>query len=154
MPGPTAWAPSNSSAAISASASGDRVVRLGWVDDRARDALIEGATVFAYPSRYEGFGLPPLQAMASGTPVVATASGALKEVLGDAAWLVAVGDEGALANALENLIVDTAARQELARKGRQRAALYSWEACAAGLMALYRESAEARLGELLIGEAH
>ncbi len=83
--------------------------------------------------------------MASGTPVVATASGALKEVLGDAAWLVAVGDEGALANALENLIVDTAARQELARKGRQRAALYSWEACAAGLVALYHESAEARL---------
>ena len=132
-------------AAISASASGDRVVRLGWVDDRARDALIEGATVFAYPSRYEGFGLPPLQAMASGTSVVATASGALKEVLGDAAWLVAVGDEEALANALENLIVDIAARQELARKGRQRAALYSWEACAAGLVTLYRESAEARL---------
>ena len=106
---------------------------------------MEGATVFAYPSRYEGFGLPPLQAMASGAPVVATATGALKEVLGGAAWLVTVGDEGALANALENLIEDADARQELAGKGRERAALYTWDACAAGLAALYHEAAAARL---------
>ncbi len=138
--GPEGWGSDQLAAAVAASAAGDRVLRLGWVDEKDRDALLEGAAVFAYPSRYEGFGLPPLQAMASGAPVVASATGALKEVLGDAAWLVDVGDVGALANALENLLDDNAARQELVRKGRARAALYTWDACAAGLVSLYREA--------------
>jgi glycosyltransferase involved in cell wall biosynthesis len=142
--GPDGWGSAQLEEAVSASAVGDRVLRLGWVDDQARDVLMEGATVFAYPSRYEGFGLPPLQAMASGTPVVASATGALKEVLGDAAWLVTVGDEAALANALDNLLRDPAARQELTRKGGEQATRYTWEACADGLVALYREASEAR----------
>jgi len=143
--GPDGWGSDQLEAAIAASAPStrERVLRLGWVDDPVRDALIEGATVFAYPSRYEGFGLAPLQAMAGGAPVVASASGALKEVLGDAAWLVGAGDEGALANALEILVEDPHARQELVRKGRERAARYSWEACASGLAALYHECVEA-----------
>jgi glycosyltransferase involved in cell wall biosynthesis len=143
--GPDGWGSDQLGAAVTAAAAGDRVLRLGWVDERARDALMEGATVFAYPSRYEGFGLPPLQAMGSGAPVVASATGALKEVLGEAAWLVTVGDEGALANALEILIEDADARQELARKGLERAALYTWDACANGLVSLYHECAAARL---------
>ena len=140
--GPEGWASDQLAEAVRASPVSDRVLLLGWVDEKTRDALLEGAAVFAYPSRYEGFGLPPLQAMASGAPVVASATGALKEVLGDAAWLVGVGDEGAMANALENLLDDDATRRELTRKGRERAALYTWGACAAGLVSLYRQATE------------
>jgi glycosyltransferase involved in cell wall biosynthesis len=125
--------------AIAAADLKDRVVRTGWVEDPVRDALTRGAAVFAYPSRYEGFGLAPLHAMALGTPVVATACGALTEVLGDAAWLVPADDDGALANALNSLLGDEEARQRLARKGRERAAHYSWDRCAAGLADLYQE---------------
>ena len=96
--------------------------------------------MFAYPSRYEGFGLPPLQAMAAGVPVVATSCGALEEVLGDAAWLVEAGDASALAEALERLVVDRSAHDALARKGTERAKRYTWDACAAGLVSLYRDA--------------
>ena len=142
--GPDGWGSEQLSASVAASPVSDRVLRMGGSTTGHGDALIEGATIFAYPSRYEGFGLPPLQAMASGTPVVASATGALKEVLGDAASLVTVGDEGALANALENLLDHADTRRELSRRGRDRAARYTWEACASGLLALYRQSAEAR----------
>lgn len=126
--------------AIAASPARDRVVRLGWVNDRQRDALLQAATVFAYPSRYEGFGLPPLQAMAAGTPVVATRCGALEEILGDAARLVDVGDQDGLAEAIEQLVDDPGARRQLSGRGLARAALFTWEACADGLVALYGEA--------------
>jgi alpha-1,3-rhamnosyl/mannosyltransferase len=127
--------------AIAACPARDKVLRLGWVDDAARDALLTGATLYAYPSRYEGFGLSPLQAMASGTPVVATDAGALREVLGQAAHLVPAGDEHALSAALEDLVDNSAEREALSRKGLERAALYTWEACAAGLAQLYGDAA-------------
>jgi glycosyltransferase involved in cell wall biosynthesis len=125
--------------AVAACPAHDSVVRLGWVPPAERDALLAGATVFAYPSLYEGFGLPPLQAMAAGVPVVASNCGALEEVLGDAAWLVEAGDVDALAKALEGLVVDRAERDALARKGTERAKRYTWAACAAGLASLYRD---------------
>jgi glycosyltransferase involved in cell wall biosynthesis len=131
--------------AIAASPAREHVVRLGWVEDPVRDTLVRQATVFAYPSRYEGFGLSPLHAMASGTPVVASACGALEEVLGDGAWLVPAGDEVALAGALQRLVDDRAAREDLARKGQLRAAEYSWTSCAEGLASLYHELAGSRV---------
>jgi glycosyltransferase involved in cell wall biosynthesis len=131
--------------ALAASPASRQVIRLGWVEDGARDALIRQATVFAYPSRYEGFGLSPLHAMAAGTPVVASACGALEEILGDAAWLVPPSDDVALAAALEHLVDDASARARLAEKGRQRAAQYSWESCAEGLASLYHELATSRI---------
>ena len=73
------------------------VVRPGWLTTPALAASSHGAAVLAYPSLYEGFGFPPLQAMAAGVPVVATAAGALPEVVGDGAWLVPPGDADALA---------------------------------------------------------
>ena len=82
--------------------------------------------------------------MAAGVPVVATRCGALEEVLGDAARLVDVGDVDALAEALEELLGDEPARLELSRRGRERAALYTWEACASGLAALYHDAKRAR----------
>jgi glycosyltransferase involved in cell wall biosynthesis len=115
----------------------DRVIRPGWVDDRARADLLAGASVFAYPSRYEGFGLPPLEAMTAGTAVVATATGALPQVLGDGAAFVETGDTEALAATLADVLTDSARRAALIARGRERAAVYSWDACAEGVIHLY-----------------
>jgi glycosyltransferase involved in cell wall biosynthesis len=142
--GSEGWGGTELDEAVAACPARDRVVRLGWVADEARDALTTGATVFAYPSRYEGFGLPPLHAMAAGTPVVAGDCGALREVLGDAARLVPPGDAEALADALGRLLDDPAQRRDLSRRGLERAAGYTWEACAQGMVSLYREAAAAR----------
>jgi glycosyltransferase involved in cell wall biosynthesis len=142
--GPDRWGSPQLDEAVAASVVRDQIVRLGWVEEDVRDALVAGARALAYPSLYEGFGFPPLEAMAAGTPVVTTRSGALPEVLGDAAYFVEVGDSDALAEALERLVDDDGLRQDLVRRGLQRAALYRWEACADGLAALYRDAADLR----------
>ena len=118
----------------------DRILRLGRVDDDQRRALLAGALALAYPSLYEGFGLPPLEAMAAGTPVVATRAGALPEVLGDAAVLVDVGDVDGLAAGLAQVIDDEALRVDLEARGRSRAARYEWDRCVDGLIDLYRRA--------------
>ena len=118
-----------------------RIRRLGYVDAATRADLLAGATAFAYPSRYEGFGFPPLEAMAVGVPVVATAVGSLPEVLGDAARLVPDDDAAALAAALEVLLTDDAERATRTAAGRTRAAGYSWAATADRLAAVYRDLA-------------
>jgi len=137
--GPPGWDEDRLGQAVRASPYRDRIRRLGWVDDAA--SLIAGAQVFAYPSLYEGFGLPPLEAMALGVPVVATSAGAVPEVVGEAALLVAPGDTAALAGALERLLSDAAARAELVAAGERRAGLFTWEACAEGLVDAYRQLA-------------
>lgn len=114
-----------------------RIVRLGYVDDATRADLLAAATAFAYPSRYEGFGLPPLEAMAAGVPVVATSAGALPEVTGGAALLVAPGDEQALAGALAAVLRDDEQRASLVAAGHEQARRYSWDATASGLAGVY-----------------
>jgi glycosyltransferase involved in cell wall biosynthesis len=106
----------------------------GYVADADLPALYAAATVFAYPSLYEGFGIPPLEAMACGTPVVASTAGALPEVLGDAALLVDPYDEDALAAALQAAAED---RGDLRRRGLLRAARYTWPRAAAETWQLY-----------------
>jgi glycosyltransferase involved in cell wall biosynthesis len=140
LAGPDGWGASALDEELEASPAPERTLRLGWVDRPARDALVREALLLAYPSRYEGFGFPPLEAMAAGTPVVATRSGALPEILGDAALFVDAGDADALAGAIAKLADDEAARAELARRGRSQAARYTWERCAEGLEALYRDA--------------
>jgi glycosyltransferase involved in cell wall biosynthesis len=141
--GPDGWGSAALSDAIAAAHHRDRIVRLGYVDDEAKAGLLRGATVFAFPSVYEGFGLPPLEAMRAGVPVVATAAGSLPEVLDDAALLVPAGDVDALAEALAEAVVDDVARARLIEAGRTRVATYSWERCADGLVVVYGKAAAA-----------
>jgi glycosyltransferase involved in cell wall biosynthesis len=139
--GPDGWGIDAYDAAVAAARHRDRIVRVGWVGGRDRAGLLAGATVFAYPSLYEGFGFPPLEAMAANVPVVATTAGALLEVIGDAARLVPPGDVDALAGALTEVRDDDVVRGTLTQRGQERAASYSWDRCAAGLMDLYRAAA-------------
>ncbi len=130
--------------AVASSPVGNRVLQLGYVPDDALAQWLAGAVALAFPSVYEGFGLPPLEAMAAGVPVVATSAGAVPEVVGDAADLVPPGDVEALAEALAHVLDDDRHRAALVEKGLCRAALFTWEACAGGLAALYADAAGAR----------
>ena len=121
-----------------------RAVSLGWVSGEQRVALLRGAAVMVFPSVYEGFGLPPLDAMATGTPVVATAAGAVPEVVGDAATLVPTGDADALADAIGRLLDDHELAEELERRGHERIQAFDWDVAADRLVDLYRRLAPTR----------
>jgi glycosyltransferase involved in cell wall biosynthesis len=138
LAGDDGWGADAVHAAIAAATHRDRIRCTGWVGGSERAGLLRDAAVLAYPSRYEGFGLPPLEAMQVGVPVVATSVGAIPEVLGDAAALVPLGDEDALAEALLRALGDEAHRAELIRRGHERVARYSWDASAEGIIDLYR----------------
>jgi glycosyltransferase involved in cell wall biosynthesis len=141
--GPPGWAEDDLTAEIGVAVHRRRIRRIGWVSDAERAALLGGARVFAYPSLYEGFGLPPLEAMSVGVPVVASAAGALPEVIGGAARLVPAGDADAFAGALLDVLQDDDERARLIAAGRLRAAQFSWKRCADGLSQLYVDAAAA-----------
>ena len=134
--GADGWGAEALTAAVAAARHRDRVARVGWVDDAARAALVRDASVFAYPSLYEGFGLPPVEAMAAGVPVVATRAGSLPEVCGDGADLVPPGDAAALAAALGRVLADPEHAAALVARGRAVAAGYDWSATADRFAAL------------------
>jgi glycosyltransferase involved in cell wall biosynthesis len=118
-----------------------RVVITGGVSDAGRVALLEHAHVLAYPSLYEGFGFPVLEAMSIGVPVVAARAGSIPEVAGDAATLVGATDVRALAEALAALVDDDAKRADQVALGHDQARRFSWLESAHGLAALYRRLA-------------
>jgi len=142
--GQDGWGAERFSEAVDASPWRARIVRAGYLDDDGLDAVLRHAAVLAYPSRYEGFGFPPLQAMAAGVPVVTTTAGALPEVVGEGALLVAPGDADGLAGALEQVLRGGSGTDELVARGLERSRLFTWEACAAGLARLYRDARDAR----------
>lgn len=117
-----------------------RVVLPGYVPEEDLPALMSGALAFVYPSLYEGFGLPVVEAMACGTPVMTSRSSSLAEIAEGAALLVDPRDEGAMAEGLRALAGDAALRADLAARGRQRAALYSWDRTGRETVAAYREA--------------
>jgi len=141
LAGPPGWDEERLASAIAASAARDRIVRTGWVEQADLAALLAAATVLAYPSLYEGFGFPPLQAMRAGVPVVATRAGSLPEVLGDGALLVDAGDHEGLVEALDACVSDESLRSRLTAAGEAWSARFSWERCGAGLEDLYRDAA-------------
>lgn len=110
---------------------------LDYVDDADLPALFAACDAFVFPSLYEGFGLPPLEAMACGAPVICSNTSSLPEIVGDAALLVNPRDVGALANAMERVITDRALRDELRAKGLEQAAKFSWEHAARETLAVY-----------------
>jgi glycosyltransferase involved in cell wall biosynthesis len=99
--------------------------------------LLAGAAVLAYPSVYEGFGLVPLEAMAAGVPVVATAAGAVPEVVGQGADLCPVGDPDALAAALARVLDDPERTAALVVRGRERAERFTWHGTVDAMVRLY-----------------
>ena len=119
---------------------------LGYVPDALRPALYAGARAFVYPSLYEGFGLPPLEAMACGTPVLTSNVSALPEVVGDAALFVSPDDVPALAGAVRRLWEDDALRADLRTRGLARARQFSWDQTARRTLDVYRAVLSAEEG--------
>jgi glycosyltransferase involved in cell wall biosynthesis len=116
----------------------DKVVFLDNVGDKELPALYRHCLAFAYPSLAEGFGMPPLEAMASGVPVIAANNTALTEVVGDAGALVESTDVAALRNAMQALVTNAQLRIELADKGQKQAEMFSWDEAARRVAAQYR----------------
>jgi glycosyltransferase involved in cell wall biosynthesis len=116
---------------------GESVHFVGYIEQEDLAALYSLATVFAYPSLWEGFGLPVLEAMACGTPVLTSSVSSLPEVAGDAAILVQPTDVDAIGEGLGRLLEDGSLRADLSARGRGRAAEFSWERCARETLAVY-----------------
>jgi alpha-1,3-rhamnosyl/mannosyltransferase len=113
----------------------------GFVPEDVLVALYAGASLFIYPSIYEGFGLPTLEAMASGTPVLVADRAALREVCGDAAGYIEPDDVTAFAKEIARALTDSSWRSRAREKGLERAAGFSWQKCAAETVELYRRCA-------------
>ncbi len=113
----------------------------GWVDRERLRSLYQRALIFVYPSRYEGFGIPPLEAMACGAPVIATRTGAIADYANGAALLIEPGDRDALREALLRLLRDEPLRRELRAQGIERAKQFRWDRSAALMTELLAEAA-------------
>jgi glycosyltransferase involved in cell wall biosynthesis len=136
--GASGWKYSSIEREIAASEMGEHVNMLGFVDDRDLPALYSAASVFVYPSFYEGFGIPPLEAMACGAAVVASNRSSIPEVVGDGGILCDPGNVEALADAILSLLRDSTARQQLQARALQRARQFSWSRTAARTYDVYQ----------------
>ena len=126
--------------AIASSAWATDVLRVGAVNGDDLPVLLSGATAFAYPSVFEGFGLPPLEAMACGVPVICSNTTSLPEVVGDAAVTFDPSRTDDIADALRRVLTDPALRADLAGRGPARAAHFSWRTTAELTLAAYRRA--------------
>ncbi|MBM3130118.1 MAG: glycosyltransferase family 4 protein [Chloroflexi bacterium] len=115
----------------------DALALIGWVDEADKPALYSGASAFLFPAVYEGFGLPPLEAMACGTPVICANASSLPEVVGDAAIRLPPDDADAWADAIRAVLTDDARRVAMRARGIAQARQFSWTRCAAETLAVY-----------------
>ncbi|HLH28195.1 MAG TPA: glycosyltransferase family 1 protein, partial [Acidimicrobiales bacterium] len=145
LAGGRGWGSDDVERAVAAARLGDRVVRPGYVDDETVPALLRASAVVAYPARYEGFGLPALEALACGAPVVTTEGTAMAEVTGGAASLVGPGDVDALAEALDAELSGRPPSEAEARRrrGLEVAGRFTWAASAARHVEAYRMAVQA-----------
>jgi glycosyltransferase involved in cell wall biosynthesis len=139
------WTPDGSDPDVDSLASLPSRVRravrfVGYVSDRDAATLLGGATALAYPSTYEGFGLPALEAMACGTPVVASAASSLPEVVGDAAVLVDPTEEASIRDGVAAVLSDAGLRARLREAGLARAATFDWDRTARGVARALHEA--------------
>jgi glycosyltransferase involved in cell wall biosynthesis len=138
--GPEGWLTGAIHEQLQRPALADRVRVTGFVPDEELPAWYSGADLFAYPSLYEGFGLPPLEAMACGVPVLTSNCSSLPEVVGDAALMVDPTDTGAIADGILRVLTAQAFATDLRQRGPRRAAGFTWERTAALTVAAYREA--------------
>ena len=129
--------PAGPLAALAAESAAPRVVAAGYMDRAALPGVLKAATALVYPSIYEGFGLPPLEAMALGVPVVAVRAGAVPEVTGECAVLAEDGSAESLAGALQALLEDSDLAAALRQNGPARASRFSWAGHAAQVLDVY-----------------
>jgi glycosyltransferase involved in cell wall biosynthesis len=115
------------------------IIFTGYVPEEDLPALYKAADLFVYPSIYEGFGLPPLEAMACGTPVITSNTSSLPEVVGDAGIMVDPYDVDGLARAMYKALTNERLRKEMTKKGLERAKMFSWEKCARETLEVYEE---------------
>lgn len=120
-------------------ANAPRVVIAGYLERPVLCAVMKASVALVFPSIYEGFGLPPLEAMALGVPVVAVRAGATPEVVGDCASLAQSGEPEALVAAMRHALDDRSAREERVRRGLERAQQFSWSAHAEEILGIYNE---------------
>ena len=142
--GPDGWGAEAVTEVIAASPNRGRIRRTGWLSDDQRDDLLAGATAFVYPSLLEGFGIPPLEAMAAGVPVVATRTGSLPEVLDNAAQWAEPGDVDTLVTAIEATLDDPVVIDALVQAGFERLTQFSWDRSTEQLIALFELACAAR----------
>jgi glycosyltransferase involved in cell wall biosynthesis len=140
--GATGWHESHLEQSLDALVREGSVRRLGYIPESDLPGLYAGAAAFAFPSFYEGFGLPPLEAMASGTPVLASATGSILEVVGNAGLLVDPHDDAAISQGLERILTDQPLRDACIAAGLERARRFSWTSCVDRTVKLYRELQE------------
>jgi glycosyltransferase involved in cell wall biosynthesis len=122
----------------------DRVTFTGWIDDPDLEGLYGAASCCVYPSLYEGFGLPVLEAMTRGVPLACSNATSLPEVAGDAAVFFDPHDTAAIASAVGGLLADRERAAALVGAGRERAASFTWKRCAEGVLAVYQQALQAR----------
>ncbi len=139
LAGQSGWSTGELMSRISASPVRERIHLLGYVPEVDLPGLYGGARLFVYPSWLEGFGFPPLEAMATGVPVVASSSSALSDNLDGAALLVPPGDPDRLAAAMRELLTDQTARRFHTDAGQRRAAAFRWDVCARRTLACYED---------------
>jgi glycosyltransferase involved in cell wall biosynthesis len=145
LAGKCAWLYDQTLRALEESGVKEAVVLTGYVPEADLPALYTGALCFVYPSYFEGFGLPPLEAMKCGAPVIVGNRTSLPEVVGDAALAVDPFDTDAIAEAIKLLMRDSQLREELSLKGQQRAAAFDWQETARRTLMVYEEAARLSL---------